>query len=118
MGRLLLIFLLVASRYGYSREIDTAAFLANCNSIIQFYGFERAIQRNEEIASMFFALGHTDWQEDRGIISDCLNEERKLQQQIAEAPVALRYTAYKTKILALLDVIIDCFEILHKYGPE
>ena len=57
MRNILTLFLLALPCIGFSQKINSAKFLNEANSIIQFYEFERGIQRNEELVALYFAQG-------------------------------------------------------------
>ncbi len=118
MGRIILFILLFAALSGYSQQINSSKFLANSNSIVRFFEFERAIQRNEEIVALYFALGSEGWKADRKLVAQCVEEEKKLKKKVQSSKVEPRYAANKNKITGLLDIIIQCFDNLYKYGPQ
>jgi hypothetical protein len=114
----LLLFLVLTPYTVFCQKMDHAKFIADARSMMQFYGFERAIQRNEEIAALYFALGNKDWKDDLSLIKKTITEEKKLKQQIQDAKVEARYEPLKKQTVELMDVIIRCFNDLNDHGPE
>ena len=106
MGRIILFILLFAALSGYSQQINSSKFLANSNSIVRFFEFERAIQRNEEIVALYFALGSEGWKADRKLVAQCVEEEKKLKKKVQSSKVEPRYAANKNKITGVVTTTI------------
>ena len=118
MKNILLSLLVAFPFFGFSQKINSARFLKEANSIIQFYEFERGIQRNEEMVALYFAEGGAERGAEKEIIQACITKEKLLKQDIQNAKIDPRYADYKNQVVALMDVIIECFDDLYKYGNE
>lgn len=118
MRNILTLFLLALPCIGFSQKINSAKFQKEANSIIQFYEFERGIQRNEELVALYFAQGGAERNADKEIIKECIAQEKRLKLEIESATIDPRYVVYKNQVVALMDVIIECFDDLYQYGSE
>ncbi len=65
MKNILVLCLLCFPLGAFAQKINNAKFLKEANSIIQFYEFERGIQRNEELVALYFAQGGAERNADK-----------------------------------------------------
>jgi len=97
-------------------SINKKAFLTGVNPLIQFYNYERALQRNEEIVALYMASDNGN--ENKDLILKAIEKDKDLEKQISADNTPIRYVTFKNQTIKLVNLAIFCFNKLYNYGAE